>query len=82
MNEPKKSRAELMKEIDAEYYGYIDDEDHLLLEQEAKCERQARQKLIDEFNARVASGERVNASEADAEEKQEQSNVLDDVKRK
>jgi hypothetical protein len=41
----------MMKEIDAEYYGYLDDEDYLLLEQEAKCEREARQKKIDEFKA-------------------------------
>ncbi len=54
---PKKSRAELMKEIDAEYYGYLDDEDYLLLEQEAKCEREARQKKIDEFNAKNSNEE-------------------------
>ena len=36
----KKSRAELMREIDAEYYGYLDDEDYLLLEQEEMCEKE------------------------------------------
>jgi hypothetical protein len=60
-----------MKEIDAEYYGYIDDEDHLLLEQEAKCEREGRQRLIDEFNARVARGEvKADDEVATAEDKQ------------
>ena len=27
-----------MREIDAEYYGYLDDDDDLLLGQEKKCE--------------------------------------------
>lgn len=36
----KKSRAELMREIDAEYYGYLDDDDNLLLAQELKCEKE------------------------------------------
>ena len=36
----KKSRAELMREIDAEYYGYLDDEDYLLLKQEELCEKE------------------------------------------
>ena len=37
---PKKSRAELMKDIDADYYGYRDDDDGILipLEQEAEKE--------------------------------------------
>ena len=46
----KKSRAELMREIDAEYYGYLDDEDNLLIPQEEKCELEARSKKIEEFN--------------------------------
>jgi pre-mRNA-splicing factor ISY1 len=41
----KKSRAELMREIDAEYYGYLDDDDNLLVEQEEKCEKAGIQKI-------------------------------------
>lgn len=28
-----------MREIDAEYYGYLDDDDNLLVDQEEKCEK-------------------------------------------
>ncbi len=35
----KKSRAELMREIDAEYYGYLDDGENLLIETEENCEK-------------------------------------------
>jgi pre-mRNA-splicing factor ISY1 len=45
----KKSKADMLREIDAEYYGYLDDEDYLLLEQEAKCEEEARNIKINEF---------------------------------
>jgi len=47
----KKSKAELLREIDAEYYGYLDDEDFLLLPAEEKCELEARQRKIEEFKA-------------------------------
>ena len=36
----RKNRAELMREIDAEYYGYLDDDDNLLIPQEEKCEKE------------------------------------------
>lgn len=29
-----------MREIDAEYYGYLDEEDYLLVAQEEKCEKE------------------------------------------
>ncbi len=32
-----------MREIDADYYGYLDDEDYLLIEQEEKCEKEGSQ---------------------------------------
>ena len=35
----KKSRAELMREIDAEYYGYLDDDENLLIGSEEKFEK-------------------------------------------
>lgn len=35
---PRKSRAELMKDIDADYYGYRDDDDGILMPIEKEAE--------------------------------------------
>ncbi|CAF0772056.1 unnamed protein product [Brachionus calyciflorus] len=63
----KKSKADLMREIDAEYYGYLDEEDYLLLPQEEKCEREARRKKIEEFKAKAQNEpvEETNQMETD-----------------
>lgn len=39
---PKKTRAELMKDIDADYYGYRDDDDGILQPLELKTETSKR----------------------------------------
>uniref|UniRef100_A0A8B9J1J1 Pre-mRNA-splicing factor ISY1 homolog n=1 Tax=Amazona collaria TaxID=241587 RepID=A0A8B9J1J1_9PSIT len=58
---PRKTRAELMKSIDAEYYGYRDEEDGILepLEQEheKKVIAEAVEKWKMEREARLARGE-------------------------
>jgi len=46
---PRKTRAELMKDIDADYYGYMDDDDGILIPLEIKAEKQAIQKSIAEW---------------------------------
>lgn len=38
---PRRTRAELMKNIDADYYGYMDEEDGLLLAMETKKEKKS-----------------------------------------
>lgn len=38
----RKTRRELLKEIDPEYYGYLDEDEYLLLEQEEKCEKEGK----------------------------------------
>ncbi|KAG7494785.1 hypothetical protein JOB18_037566 [Solea senegalensis] len=38
---PRKTRAELMKEVDAEYYGYRDEDDGVLVPLETQYEKQA-----------------------------------------
>ncbi|CAH1165775.1 unnamed protein product [Phyllotreta striolata] len=46
---PRKSRAELMKDIDADYYGYMDDDDGILIPLEIKAEKIAVQNAITEW---------------------------------
>jgi len=48
---PRKNRAEMMKDIDADYYGYMDDDDGLLLPLEQAEERVARAKLEEEWES-------------------------------
>lgn len=59
---PRKTRAELMKEIDAEYYGYRDEDDGVLvpleLEEEKRAIARAVEKWRMEKEARLASGEK------------------------
>lgn len=38
---PRKTRGELMKDIDADYYGYKDDDDRILLPLEIARERES-----------------------------------------
>lgn len=46
---PRKTRAELMKDIDADYYGYRDDDDGVLIPLEEKAEKIAIQKAMQEW---------------------------------
>ncbi|XP_050508117.1 pre-mRNA-splicing factor ISY1 homolog [Diabrotica virgifera virgifera] len=46
---PRKSRAELMKDIDADYYGYMDDDDGILIPLEVKAEKTAVQNTVAEW---------------------------------
>jgi len=45
----KKLRGEMMKNIDADYYGYMDDDDGLLVPIEEKCEKEAIRKKIEQW---------------------------------
>nr|CAG4650325.1 EOG090X09UC [Sida crystallina] len=53
---PKKSRAELMKDIDADYYGYRDDDDGILIPLEAEAEREAIAKAVAEWRSMKEAG--------------------------
>ncbi|CAO1429540.1 unnamed protein product [Diamesa tonsa] len=46
---PRRTRAELMKEVDAAYYGYMDDDDELLEPLEEKASKIALQKTVAEW---------------------------------
>lgn len=50
VKQARKTRSELMKDIDAEYYGYLDDEDGVLMELEARMEKIEREKILNEQN--------------------------------
>lgn len=41
-----------MKDIDADYYGYMDDDDGILVPLEQKAEQEAREKCINEWESR------------------------------
>jgi pre-mRNA-splicing factor ISY1 len=45
----KKHRGEMMRNIDADYYGYMDDDDGLLVPVEEKCEKEAIRKKIEQW---------------------------------
>nr|SVE74314.1 EOG090X09UC [Daphnia barbata] len=53
---PKKSRAELMKDIDADYYGYRDDDDGILIPLEQEAEKDAVAKAVAEWQAKKEAG--------------------------
>nr|CAG4645672.1 EOG090X09UC [Lynceus sp. MCZ IZ 141354] len=48
---PRKTRAELMKDIDADYYGYRDDDDGVLVPLETEAEKAAVAKAVAEWKA-------------------------------
>lgn len=52
---PRKTRAELMKDIDAEYYGYRDDDDGILIPLEEKAERLAIRAAIQQREEKAMS---------------------------
>ncbi|XP_046386329.1 pre-mRNA-splicing factor ISY1 homolog [Ischnura elegans] len=49
---PRKTRAELMKDIDADYYGYRDDDDGILIPLEQEAERKAIAEAIAVWKAK------------------------------
>ena len=54
---PRKTRAELYKLIDADYYGYRDDDDGVLVKTEKEVELKSRKKAFNEWETKKASGE-------------------------
>ncbi|XP_065155879.1 pre-mRNA-splicing factor ISY1 homolog [Atheta coriaria] len=49
---PRKTRAEMMKDIDADYYGYMDDDDGIIIPLEMAAEKEAIQRSIAEYKAK------------------------------
>lgn len=63
----RKTRAELMKEIDADYYGYRDDDDGILIPIEQEEEKQVVAQKVEEWKARkeaILRGEAIPSTAA------------------
>ncbi|KAH9494516.1 NineTeen Complex (NTC) component [Bulinus truncatus] len=57
---PRKTRAELMKDIDADYYGYRDEDDSIIVPLETEAEKQVIKKKVQEWKEKqnkVQTGE-------------------------
>lgn len=52
----RKTRAELMKDVDADYYGYRDDDDGILIPLEEKAERSTIIHAIEEWKEKQIKG--------------------------
>ncbi|XP_053526198.1 pre-mRNA-splicing factor ISY1 homolog isoform X1 [Artibeus jamaicensis] len=68
---PRKTRAELMKAIDFEYYGYLDEDDGVIVPLEQEYEKKLRAKLVEKWKvereARLARGEKEEEEEEEEE---------------
>lgn len=62
---PRKTRAELMKDIDAAYYGFRDDEEGLLVPLEIEAEKSAIDSAVKEWKEKREAGEEMEEEEED-----------------
>uniref|UniRef100_A0A2K6DXL3 Pre-mRNA-splicing factor ISY1 homolog n=1 Tax=Macaca nemestrina TaxID=9545 RepID=A0A2K6DXL3_MACNE len=67
----RKTRAELMKAIDFEYYGYLDEDDGVIVPLEQEYEKKLRAELVEKWKAereaRLARGEKEEEEEEEEE---------------
>ncbi|CAB3998657.1 pre-mRNA-splicing factor ISY1 homolog [Paramuricea clavata] len=54
---PRKTRGELMKKIDADYYGYRDEDDGVLVPLEKDAQKEALAQALEDYEKRKAAGE-------------------------
>ncbi|XP_059183322.1 pre-mRNA-splicing factor ISY1 homolog [Centropristis striata] len=69
----RKTRAELMKEVDAEYYGYRDEDDGVLLPLEAQYEKQAVQEAV--LRWRTEKDSRLSGDKQQPDEEEEEESI-------
>ncbi|XP_059925216.1 pre-mRNA-splicing factor ISY1 homolog [Gadus macrocephalus] len=67
----RRNRAELMKDVDAEYYGYRDEDDGVLLPLEHEYEKQAVVEAVERWKAELSS--RLAGGQKEEEEEEEES---------
>merc|ERR1719189_2493083 len=60
---PKKTRAELMRDIDASYYGFRDDEDGLLVPLEVEAEKVAIETSLKKWKEKKLKREQESSAE-------------------
>ncbi|XP_052282251.1 pre-mRNA-splicing factor ISY1 homolog isoform X2 [Dreissena polymorpha] len=65
---PRKTRGELMKDIDADYYGYRDEDDGVICPLEQEAEKKAIADKVTEWKEKMAKGELPSTSEDKASE--------------
>lgn len=65
---PRKTRAELMKDIDAYYYGYFDDDDNVLIPLEEKAEKIAQQQALQEWRDKQKDRNQTSNENADMDD--------------
>ncbi|XP_006004458.1 pre-mRNA-splicing factor ISY1 homolog [Latimeria chalumnae] len=68
---PRKTRAELMKDIDAEYYGYRDEDDGVLVPLEQEREKQVIAEAVERWKVERES----RLVQGDKEEEEEEINI-------
>uniref|UniRef100_A0A8I5ZL45 RAB43, member RAS oncogene family n=1 Tax=Rattus norvegicus TaxID=10116 RepID=A0A8I5ZL45_RAT len=70
---PRKTRAELMKAIDFEYYGYLDEDDGVIVPLEQEYEKRLRAELVEKWKAEREA--RLARGEKEEEEEEEEINI-------
>ncbi|CAF93584.1 unnamed protein product [Tetraodon nigroviridis] len=71
---PRKTRAELMKDVDAEYYGYRDEDDGVLLPLEAQYEKQAVTEAVQKWRTEAShlSGDKPQQQQQQQQQQEEE----------
>jgi pre-mRNA-splicing factor ISY1 len=57
-----------MREVDANYYGYLDDDDNVLIPLEEKASKEALKKSVEEWKEKLKKGDLKTAGEDDEDE--------------
>lgn len=75
---PRKTRGELMREVDANYYGYLDDDDGVLIPLEEKASKEALKKSVEEWKEKLKKGT-LNTGGDEKEEDEEMATVAENA---
>lgn len=76
---PRKTRGELMREVDANYYGYLDDDDGVLIPLEEKASKEALKESVEEWKEKLKKGELKTTADDDEEDTPMQETTTDEL---